>query len=146
MNSQIELQEYIHSLVEATVGSRTSDITNVLRKTGERYIFVPEALVAAKGYKGDIIALEKSFKYDKAGQIADWNPDFMPEGKGWIHGKDLRIAEKSQSNFYELSPEVASYGRTHIELNDSRLVHHNNWLAAQESIIKSTLELGMLLL
>src|SRR5882672_1105783 len=113
------------------LGAELATLTNVLRKTGERYIFVPEALVAAKGYKGDIIALEKSFKYDKAGQIADWNPDFMPEGKGWIHGKDLRIAERGQSNFYELSPEVASYGRTHIELNDSRLVHHNNWLAAQ---------------
>jgi len=117
------------------LGAEHATLTNVLRKTGERYIFVPEALVAAKGYKGDIIALEKSFKYDKAGQITDWNPDFMPEGKGWIHGKDLRIAERGQSNFYELSPEVASYGRTHIELNDSRLVHHNNCLLLKESII-----------
>jgi len=75
--------------------------------------------------------LRSHSKYDKAGQIAELESRLHAEGKGWIHGKDLRIAERGQSNFYELSPEVASYGRTHIELNDSRLVHHNNWLAAQ---------------
>lgn len=124
----------VHSQIslKPQLGAELATLTNVLRKTGERYIFVPSELAAAKGIDGELLAVEKSFKYDKSGQIVDWNPDFLPEGAGWVNGKQLAAGEtKGQANFYKLSPEVASYGRIHIQLNDDRLIHHNNWLTAQ---------------
>lgn len=129
----------VHSQIslKPQLGAELATLTNVLRRTGERYIFVPPELLAAKGITGssDILALERSFKRDKLGNILDWDKDFLPENTDqnrWIRGEVLQQGEASgQANYYKLSPEVASYGRTHIELNDNRLIHHNNWLAAQ---------------
>lgn len=121
-------------------GAELAAVTNALRRTGERYVFVPTDIVKSKNLNfaenEGILAVEKSVKYDKnSGQIVDWNPDFLPENTPqtqWIRASELRAEDvKGQANYYKLSPEVTAYGKQHISLNDERLIHHNNWLAAQ---------------
>lgn len=117
------------------LGAELATLTNILRRTGERYVFVPREISEAKGFSRDVLALEKSVKYDKTGNIVDWDRDYLPESNAqntWINGDKLGEGEvKGQANWYQLSPEVANYGKTHIQINDERLIHHNNWLAAQ---------------
>lgn len=115
-------------------------MTNIGRRVTRQFAFLP-ADIAEKyqklGVTTDTLVLEKSLIRDQSGKIVDWRADFRPAEGVWIDGSrfnKLDYADKpfeGAFTYYKLNPKVASFLRAGTELNDERLVHHNNWLAAQ---------------
>ena len=136
-------------------------LTNVGRRIARQYAFLPRELAEQHGVSPDTIVLKESLRRDpKTGQIIGWNKNFMPakdsDTYNWVPGARAKkmmegsVSEKGVQppgqgpiaayTFYELNPKVAQFLRTSTELNDERLVHLNNWKAAQG--IRDSYDLG----
>lgn len=116
---------------------------NARRATGQLYTFVPDEIAAKylrrAGIKegNSVVALRQSLVRDsKSGEIIDWNWDYVPpqsieKGKPFTlpFDKEGKILD-GKHTYFQLSPEVASYRKASISLNDERLVHENNRRAA----------------
>lgn len=139
-------------------GAELALLTNIMRRTGERYVFLPDD-VASKALKqspsigmtqADIAAgkkllvLTKSVKTDAQGNIIDWAHQMIPSTvseTGFVIPKNLtNVPKEGKFTFYQVNDKVANYLGTHTEINDERLIHHNNFLAAQG--IQKQVDLG----
>lgn len=120
-------------------GAELAAITNVGRRIARQYMFLPADLAVKYKQSPNTIVLRDSLTRDADGNYIGWSSSYYPsDGGNWLLG--FRFKEASRSGdvatsgaftYYELNPKVASFLRSSTELNDERLIHHNNWLAAQ---------------
>lgn len=125
---------------------------SVRQRTAESYSFLSPELEAkyipgaAEKPSGNIAVLTNALVRDKkTGKITDFNPLYIP--KGFIDGSkvasgELPTTESGLRNYYSLSPKVADWERANQGLNDARVVHRNNFNAANG--IQRTLPTGTL--
>lgn len=128
----------IHTLQgDPQAGAELAVITNIGRRISRRFVLLPEELAP------NTMVLEGSVKRDPSGKIISWNKDYIPPDqpngtKGvWIKGSRFGKLDYDDKAFegaftyYQLNPKVFDFLKAGTKLNDERLVHHNNWMAAQ---------------
>lgn len=134
------LNAYYHALTaNPEAGAELGVITHLLRRTPDRYAFLPAELIpgqvvkngklVSEGMGQNVLVLEKSIVRDADGIPIRWNQDYHTETtKRTLTSPD----GVGMRQFYELkNSETADFLRANQALNDERLLHHNNWLAAQ---------------
>lgn len=120
-------------------GAELGVITNIGRRIARRFAFLPEELATKYKVSPDTIVLEESIIRDEAGKITGWDKTYIPRDGNWTLGSRFGAitAENAAAprvgafTYYGLSPKVAQLLRTSTELNNERLIHHNNWMSAQ---------------
>jgi hypothetical protein len=110
-------------------------VTNIGRRIARRYTFLPEEVAAKYKVGPHTMVLEDSISRDAAtGAITGWNKHYIPQEGTWFSGSRFARLDKTPEGaftYYELSEKTANFLRTSTRLNDERLVHLNNWNAAQ---------------
>lgn len=108
----------------------------VRQRTGEKFAFLPDALIAkyfpehaSAAEDTGIAVLKDALKTDKAGNILDWDRNYLPEN--FIDGKGSESGAKGLYNYYKLSPKVTDFELANQRVNDARLIARNNWYSAQ---------------
>lgn len=109
-------------------------ITNVLRKTGQRYVLPSAEEAQALGLPYGRMVLEKAVSRDANGVLTAFNADYIPPGflsgaRGTI-GAVEKVAEAGKYTYYNLSEKTANYLRSHVSINDERLAAFNKFYAA----------------
>jgi hypothetical protein len=110
-------------------------ITNIGRRISRRYTFLPEDVATKYKVSTDTIVLEDALRRDpQTGAITGWDKTYVPRDGNWFLGSRMNKGEKTPEGaftYYELNSKVAKFLKSSTELNDERLVHLNNWRAAQ---------------
>lgn len=116
------LSGYNAVLSNEAAGAELGTLTYIGRRSPERYVFLPDEIGAKHKLPVNTIVLEHSLVKNTEGIITDWKPEFAP--KGYKPGDELRT-------YYSIQhPETAAFLRANQSVNDERLLHHNNWMAA----------------
>lgn len=106
----------------------------VRHQSAERWTFVPQAIADQLGVSPDTVILADSLIRNRRGQVTGWNKDYLPEGFTSVQDAgvmNLAVPTGGLKNAYTLSPQVASFERANQAINDARIVHINNFYAAQ---------------
>jgi hypothetical protein len=124
---------------DPVLAAEASNFIAVRQRTGENYVFLPDALAQKYGMvsssgNNTFAVLEKSLVRDKGGNILDWNKAYLPDN--FVHGdlvasglaKDL--GQTGNSTYYQLSDKLAAFERANMQLNNANVVARNNLNAA----------------
>ncbi len=133
---------------DVEAGAELGIITNIGRRIARQYVFLPPELAARAKVSPDTIVLKDSITTHPDGTMT-WDKHYVPFEGNWIIGSRAKLWEEGRVGrnfvqppksgsapegaftYYELNPKVARFLRTSTELNNERLVQHNNWLASQ---------------
>lgn len=142
--SDMFTQDMLAIRADEEAGAELAIMTNVGRRISRRFQFLPPELAQKYKVSPNTIVLEESLSKDPTtGQILSWDKHYIPREGNWFSGSRYARGDKTPEGaftYYELNEKTANFLRTSTKLNDERLVHLNNWNAAQG--IAKTYDLG----